>query len=78
MFTSTVEVTHCYPCFFDRGYGCTDDLAVAQYAPGFDHTHVILTQMHAFTPYGKSNIYAVIDDKRDVVCFAFLMQFLCC
>jgi hypothetical protein len=34
--------------------------------------------MHSFTAYGESDIYAVVDEEGDVVCFAFLVESLCC
>jgi hypothetical protein len=33
--------------------------------------------MNALTTYCQSNIYAVVDKQRNVVCFAFFVQFLC-
>jgi hypothetical protein len=37
-----------------------------------------LTHVNALTSYSQGDIDAVVDEERDVVCFAFLVEFLGC
>jgi hypothetical protein len=34
--------------------------------------------MNTLTAYCEGNIHTVVDEKRDIVCFAFFVELFCC
>jgi hypothetical protein len=36
-----------------------------------------LADVDSFTAYCEGDVYAVVDEEGNFVCFAFLMEFLC-